>query len=87
MVRQPFLYALAIAVAFLAGSALSKWPASATAQSGASIPVVGHGKCVGVAAVLRTPSVFIYRAFEDGTVEATLDDSGQLAGKWQSIGQ
>lgn len=68
MIRRHSLHVLALVIAFCFGALASSMLPSATAQ-----PVAGQRKCVGVAATRSENLIFVYRAFEDGTVEATVD--------------
>jgi hypothetical protein len=93
MFRRSVVSVFALAVAFAAGAALASRPVPAAAQPAAAQPVGGHGKCIGVAAAMKTPGwVSVYRAFEDGTVEATddgpaTDRTPEALSKWKRIGK
>jgi hypothetical protein len=71
-----------LAVALSLAALLSSRPAHVGAQPGAA-----RGRCVGISTE-RTglqSGVRVYRAFEDGTVEA-LNDEGNSLG-WQKVGK
>jgi hypothetical protein len=90
MSRHCVLTALAIAGAFVLGSYSPRLFSLANAQvttTGQANSVKGadspHGKCVGVATCVSPGSLAVYRAFEDGTVEACSASNE----KWEKVGK
>jgi hypothetical protein len=84
MFRRPATLAFALAAAFALGTLVPSRPPAV----GADPPP--QRKCVGIAAALQTPgTVRVYRAFEDGAVEAF--DQGPYtaaaAEKWKPVGK
>jgi hypothetical protein len=84
MLRRSSLTVFALAVAFVVGTLVSTGPATVKAQNAPA----GHGKCCGIATALGTGnSLYVYRAFEDGTVERLGDRAQDSAwdGKWHAV--
>jgi hypothetical protein len=78
MLHRSSVTAFALIVAGALGWLLTSQPATVRAHAPA-----GRGKCVGIA----IQALLVFRAFEDGTIEAA-DVSDGLPGKpWRRVGQ
>jgi hypothetical protein len=75
MFRRSAVSAFALALAFALGMMLSNRPATVSAQPQ---PAPASGKCVGMA----VNSLVIFRAFEDGTIEARNMTAGS---QWHKV--
>jgi hypothetical protein len=64
------------------------WQSFGTPKPEAGVAAI-HGKCVGIAAAQKNSGwLYAFRAFEDGTVEATNDaGSAKNFAKWRVIGK
>jgi hypothetical protein len=82
MIRRSAISTFALAGAFVLGMLMSNRPTAVLAQP-ANLP---RGKCVGISAVHTMP-FRVYRAFEDGTVEATNDGANGISTPWVQIGK
>ena len=86
MLRQTVCVSVALVAAFVLGGILMGRPPAAVAQNPAGQPQI---KCVGISAAPNARlagSYRVYRAFEDGRVEAA-DDVAGGAIRWQAVGQ
>jgi hypothetical protein len=81
MLRRSCVSAFALAAVFVLGGVLMGRPSVVTAQPPA------QRKCVGVAAAAPGGFPWVYRAFEDGTVEVFVQTDNRSTGKWQQVGK
>ena len=80
MIRKYSLAACALAVGFVIGVWFSYQPVSAAADA-----PVGKGKCLGMNITgAGSPSLTVYRSFEDGTIESCMPDAAELGSRWES---
>ena len=78
MSRRSAVNAFALAVAFALGMMVSNRPATVSAQ-----PAGGRGKCIGHS----MHGILLFRAFEDGTIEAADVGNGLPGKRWEKVGQ
>jgi hypothetical protein len=83
MIRRSALTAFAVAGAFALGTLVPSRPPAASADAPPA-----QRKCVGVAAAQHMMGlVRVYRAFEDGTVEALDEGQHPTSERWKVVGK